>query len=213
MTAVATQAALYWNPSFVAFLAVIGCDAVFGAYFTFRPRGKAERPRQAPLSRVGMVFQSVACMLVGMLHRSPRTPVLPMPIAGQVAIAVFATALAVVSTWLCFAAVHALGKQWTYVAQVGDGHQLITHGPYGRLRHPIYTGMTGLVIASALVADYWWAIPVVVILQFAGSFIRINQEEKLLRETHGEAFETYAARVPAIIPRWRMHPFASQCSG
>jgi protein-S-isoprenylcysteine O-methyltransferase Ste14 len=191
------------NPSFVGFATVMACDAIFIAYFSFR---RMSQPRQgprrrAPLSIVGIVLQMVACTVVGNIRRWPTQPLWPMPLAAEVALAALSSALAAASLWLCLAAVVTLGKQWTFVAQVAEGHQLVTRGPYALVRHPIYSGMTGLVIASALVVTQWWAVPIALALQLAGTWIRVRQEERLLRAEHGQAFDAYAARVPAIVPR------------
>ncbi|MEO7273432.1 MAG: isoprenylcysteine carboxylmethyltransferase family protein, partial [Vicinamibacterales bacterium] len=43
-----------------------------------------------------------------------------------------------------------LGVQWSLVARVTDRHELITTGPYAIVRHPIYTAMLGLLIATGL---------------------------------------------------------------
>jgi protein-S-isoprenylcysteine O-methyltransferase Ste14 len=45
-------------------------------------------------------------------------------------------------------AVCALGKQWSIAARVVEGHELITDGPYRIVRHPIYAGMLGLLVAT-----------------------------------------------------------------
>jgi protein-S-isoprenylcysteine O-methyltransferase Ste14 len=191
------------NPSFVAFLVVMACDAVFIGYFSFRKMTKARAgPRQrARLSIIGIVLQMVACAVVANVRRWPTQPLWPMPVAAEIALAALAAALAVASVWLCLAAVVTLGKQWTFVAQVGEGHELVTSGPYALVRHPIYAGMSGLVIASALVVTQWRAVPIAVALQLGGTWVRVREEERLLRAEHGQAFEAYAARVPAIVPR------------
>lgn len=197
-----------WNPSFLGFLVVMACDCAFVGYFTLRPRPKSDRPRRAPLSVVGIALQAVACAVVGNLHRRPTEPLFAAPPAVEIGLAVVASALAVGSVWLCVAAVVTLGKQWTYVAEVGEGHQLVTAGPYRWLRHPIYAGMTGLVIASALVVTQWWAVPIAVALQLAGSWVRVREEDRLLRQAHGPSFDAYAAKVPALIPRLGRHAAA-----
>ena len=46
----------------------------------------------------------------------------------------------------------ALGTMWSMDAVVKQGHQLRTDGPYGITRHPIYTGMLGMLLGSLLLA-------------------------------------------------------------
>lgn len=102
---------------------------------------------------------------------------------------------------LCLAAVRALGKQWSYVARIVEGHKLITQGPYGFVRNPIYLGMFGMLLATGLAISRWWALPIAVAVFLVGSWIRIRSEERLLRESFGAEFDDYACRVPAVFPR------------
>jgi protein-S-isoprenylcysteine O-methyltransferase Ste14 len=120
---------------------------------------------------------------------------------GQIVIAVLTLALAIGSIWLCLAAVRALGKQWALAARVIEGHELVELGPYTMVRNPIYLGMFGLLVATGLGVSRWEALVVASVVFLAGSAIRIQSEEKLLREEFGARFEEYARRVPAFFPR------------
>jgi protein-S-isoprenylcysteine O-methyltransferase Ste14 len=45
------------------------------------------------------------------------------------------------------------------------------------------------------------ALPAALAIFVVGTVIRVRSEEKLLREAFGELYQTYAQRVPAIVPR------------
>jgi protein-S-isoprenylcysteine O-methyltransferase Ste14 len=117
-------------------------------------------------------------------------------IAGVVAVAA-----AIGSVWMTTAAVKTLGKEWSITARVVEEHKLATSGPYAHVRHPIYTGMLGMLIATGLAFSHWIALLAALVIFFIGTKIRIRSEEKLLREAFGEQFEDYSRRVPAIVPR------------
>ena len=68
------------------------------------------------------------------------------------------------------------------------------------MRHPIYSGMLGMLLATGLAVSHWAALPGALIIFFIGTTIRVRSEEKLLREAFGEQFETYARTVRAIVP-------------
>ena len=195
------QLAVVWNPSFVAFLALMACACVFFAFFVLRPRAKASQHRREPLSALGLLLQCLGYAILGILHRSPFAPLTPMPATAEIMVAAFTILLAIASLWLCIAAVLTLGKHWTYIATVGPEHQLITRGPYGLVRHPIYTGMLGLCIATGLAVSQWWALPVGLVVFAVGTWIRVRTEDQLLKGSHGAEFDAYTSRVPAIIPR------------
>jgi protein-S-isoprenylcysteine O-methyltransferase Ste14 len=117
-----------------------------------------------------------------------------------VLLAVAAAILAWASCWWCLRAVGALGKQWTFQARVIEGHELVTAGPYAIVRNPIYLGMFGLMVATGLVLATWWAQVAAIAVFLIGNWIRIHQEEKLLRQLFGAKFQEYAQRVPAFLP-------------
>jgi protein-S-isoprenylcysteine O-methyltransferase Ste14 len=120
----------------------------------------------------------------------------------EIVIAACTMLLAVSSLWFSIAAVLTLGKNWSYIAAVSPRHQLVTRGPYRYVRHPIYTGMLGLCVATGLAASQWWALPIAFAVFATGTWIRVRIEDQLLRATHGTAFADYARRVPALFPRW-----------
>ena len=142
------------------------------------------------------------------LQRPRFSPIVGMDVTLEVALAIVTVSIAVGSVWLVMAAVSTLGKQWSFAARLVQGHQLITEGPYRIVRHPIYTGMFGMMLATGLAISHWIALAPAVIFYLLGTRLRTRSEEKLLREAFGETFEEYAQRVPALFP-W----FSRQQSG
>ena len=85
-------------------------------------------------------------------------------------------------------------------AAVEDG--LRTDGPYAVTRHPIYTGLLGMMLGSALLGGLGQRAgrrPVV----WIGIEVKIRSEERLLLATFPDAYRAYRERVPRLIPRWR----------
>jgi protein-S-isoprenylcysteine O-methyltransferase Ste14 len=82
-----------------------------------------------------------------------------------------------------------------------EGHKLITAGPYGKVRNPIYLSMFGMLVATGLALSVWWALVLAAVLFAIGTQIRIQNEEKVLRESFGAEFDAYARQVPAMFPR------------
>jgi protein-S-isoprenylcysteine O-methyltransferase Ste14 len=97
-------------------------------------------------------------------------------------------------------AVKMLGKEWSITARMVQDHKLATKGPYARVRHPIYTGMLGMLVATGLAISSWSVLVAAIVVFAIGTWIRVRSEERLLRETFGPQFEEYARRVPAVIP-------------
>jgi protein-S-isoprenylcysteine O-methyltransferase Ste14 len=182
---------------------VVVCWMVFAAVFLLRKRPPKEpEAKRDRWSLLGIFLQMCAYFLVW--FQPPWQPFLP-PVAfllGGIGIAysVCTVALAVASVWLVASAVRTLGKQWALAARLVEGHKLITEGPYGFVRNPIYTGMLGMLVATGLAMEHWVALDFAVVLFAVGLVIRVRSEEKLLRAAFGEEFEDYAKRVPAVLP-------------
>ena len=92
-----------------------------------------------------------------------------------------------------------LGTMWSSSAVAKEGHQLRTDGPYAITRHPIYTGMVGMLLGSALVAGLGpWTVALVFGVVFVE--IKLHTEERLLAEVFGGAYERYRREVPQLVP-------------
>jgi protein-S-isoprenylcysteine O-methyltransferase Ste14 len=92
-----------------------------------------------------------------------------------------------------------LGKMWSSVPALREKHELHTDGPYRITRHPIYTGILGMLVGSALVVGSGGV--VLALLLFGGVFlIRIPREEQLMQQTFGERYVRYQRRVPRLVP-------------
>jgi protein-S-isoprenylcysteine O-methyltransferase Ste14 len=195
-----------YKPAPIALFTLAGvmlCWMVFAAVFLLRkkPPKEAEAKRDR-MSLLGIFLQMCAYFLVW--FQPPWKPFLP-PVAflsGSIGIVFSACtlALAVGSVWLVASAVRTLGKQWAFAARLVESHKLITEGPYGFVRNPIYTGMLGMLVATGLAMEHWVALDVAVVVFAVGLVIRVRSEEKLLRAAFGKEFEDYARRVPAVLP-------------
>jgi protein-S-isoprenylcysteine O-methyltransferase Ste14 len=126
-----------------------------------------------------------------------------VPISGlaQAIPAFVAVALAAFSVWLGWVSIRTLGKEWSIQARLVEGHRLVTAGPYGAIRHPIYAAMLGMLIATGLVISRPAGLIAGLILAVIGTAIRVHIEERLLREQFQGEFAEYERRVPAVLPR------------
>ncbi|HKM90666.1 MAG TPA: isoprenylcysteine carboxylmethyltransferase family protein [Candidatus Acidoferrales bacterium] len=158
--------------------------------------------RRAPASRTGIALQAVSfAVLFAPRWAGFAYPALPGPLMWVSCILVMLVATA--SVWMVAAARRVLGKQWSYEARLVEGHQLVVAGPYSHVRHPIYTAMLGMLLATGLAFSVWWGLLAALVIHAAGTAIRIHAEERLLREVFGDDFEAYRRYVPAVIPRWK----------
>jgi protein-S-isoprenylcysteine O-methyltransferase Ste14 len=92
-----------------------------------------------------------------------------------------------------------LGKNWSGVITIKEGHELIASGPYSVVRHPIYTGLLLAAFGQAVSEGQWVRLIAVGII-FAGFWRKLKIEERWMRQQFGSAYETYSQRVSALIP-------------
>ena len=185
----------------VVFVIVMLCWFAFAAIFTFRKKAPNAPDQKRDRSSIpGVALQALAYAMVWSIRRPVFSPL----VAGVEWLEFLAAAIAVVaasgSVLLIMSAVKTLGKEWSITARMVQDHQLATKGPYARVRHPIYTGMLGMLIATGLAISHWIALVAAIVIFAIGTLIRVRIEERLLRETFGQRFEEYARQVPAVIP-------------
>jgi protein-S-isoprenylcysteine O-methyltransferase Ste14 len=187
-------------------LVLLGWMAI-GAILLTRPRGEpGPEKRRDRLSIVGMLTQGLGFGIAWGFRPSlvsrPWTAS-PAAIARTGAVVLLLAA----SLWLMRAAVRTLGRQWSLTARVLETHRLVMEGPYRCVRHPIYTAMLGMLLATGVAMTGLVRIAVAVVVYVIGTRLRTGVEEKLLRESFGAGYDAYARRVGALIPRlssgWR----------
>jgi protein-S-isoprenylcysteine O-methyltransferase Ste14 len=78
---------------------------------------------------------------------------------------------------------------------------LVATGPFARVRNPLYIGNMALWVGFAATAGLGWLVPPILLLLAVGYHAIVRWEERLLETRLGEAYRTYAARVPRWVPR------------
>jgi protein-S-isoprenylcysteine O-methyltransferase Ste14 len=113
----------------------------------------------------------------------------------------FLVGLAAVVLGLVFSVLarHRLGGNWSGSVTLKEDHELIRSGPYGWVRHPIYTAMLLALLGTAIAIGEWRALLGFAILA-GGLVYKIGVEEQFMAEQFGEAYARYRAEVPALIP-------------
>jgi protein-S-isoprenylcysteine O-methyltransferase Ste14 len=190
-----------WAAALSVFVVAL-CWLGFGVVLIVGSKGAGTSTRKRDFkSHTGFLLQILGYAICFCWSRTYFSPLAPMSEAVESTIAAFAAMTAIASTWFCFSAARALGRQWALVARVIEGHELIQQGPYATVRNPIYLAMLGMLFATGLVISHWEALAGATVVFVIGTEIRIRSEEKLLREAFGMQFDQYTREVPALVPR------------
>ena len=102
------------------------------------------------------------------------------------------------------AGVAVLGRNRTPFPQPRDGSELVQHGIYARVRHPLYTSV---MLASLGWALIWQSGPAFVLSLMLIPFFhaKARREERWLSERFS-GYADYEKRVPRFLPRLRPLP-------
>ncbi len=109
------------------------------------------------------------------------------------------TVIHIVSNGLVLVGFMIIGKGWALI-HTAKG-ELVTTGPYARVRHPQYTGLF-LVMISMLIQ--WPTIitaamfPVLIYVYYRLS----KREEEEMIKTYGDEYRRYMEKTPMFMPKW-----------
>ena len=92
-----------------------------------------------------------------------------------------------------------LGRNWSGVVTLKEGHELVKRRPYRFVRHPIYTGILTMFSATELAQGHLAGFAGV-LLMFASFWIKLGDEEKLMLQQFPVRYAAYQRRTKRIIP-------------
>ena len=144
------------------------------------------------ISSLGLGYIPAVWIFTDFLDRFDYTP-------NWVALIVGAVIL--IATLRMFRLTHkALGKMWSHSLDLREDHKLVTTGVYERVRHPMYTAFWMWAIGAAFLLPNW-------IAGFSGLvgfgtlfFLRVGEEERMMKSQFGEEYDAYMKRTKRIFP-------------
>lgn len=91
-----------------------------------------------------------------------------------------------------------LGRNWGIPMSQKENPELVTSGPYGLIRHPIYSGIILAMFGSVLGLSLLWLLPLVL---FTAYFIySARREEALMCRQFPAAYPAYMKRTKMLVP-------------
>jgi len=123
-------------------------------------------------------------------------PPAPQPTASEVVLA--GLAIVLIGELIRMWGVHHIGSvSRTRSERLGP---LIDHGPFAKVRNPLYIGNILLWLGFAVSAQLLWLAPFVVVLLALEYHAIVRWEERLLESRMGESYRQYLQRVPRWMP-------------
>ncbi|MEZ2330590.1 isoprenylcysteine carboxylmethyltransferase family protein [Mesorhizobium sp. RCC_202] len=99
----------------------------------------------------------------------------------------------VVMLWIT--AIRAMMRAKTTLDPNAEPEHLVTSGPFGITRNPMYLANTLLLIGVALITGIAWFLLFAFLAAFATQKLAIEKEEKMLTAKFGKKYRDYAKRV------------------
>ena len=185
--------------SAISFLVITLCWLVFIGYWlasAFRVKAVAERQSW----RASLKYK-LPTILGGVLlwtrhaGEPPSWLATPQNSAWRVSGALLCVGGLAVAIW----SRRTLAGNWSSNVTFKLGHELIQTGPYRYVRHPIYTGLLGMALGTAMAVGRlhsWLGF----LFLFLGFWLKLQEEEMLLLRHFPAAYPAYRARVKALVP-------------
>ena len=161
-----------------------------------------------PLERfMGVIFVPMVALwiILPWVAQTSSQPLLAMPAFALTSpayascrwLAALIAVLCLVMTARCWAR---MGKDWRMAIDVGEKTNVITDGPFRRIRHPIYAFQILLMICTLIVVP---TLPMLLIalVHFTVMNVKARSEERHLLQTQPDDYSQYVQRTGRFFPR------------
>ncbi|WP_404927526.1 methyltransferase family protein [Mesorhizobium sp. ORM16] len=96
---------------------------------------------------------------------------------------------------LWFTAIRTMTRAKTTLNPNAVPDHLVTSGPFGVSRNPMYLANTLLLIGVAFISGIVWFLPLAFIAAYVTQKVAVEKEEKMLAAKFGKKYRDYAKRV------------------
>ena len=109
--------------------------------------------------------------------------------------------LMVLALWFFWRTHADLGLNWSATVELRKGHELVRHGVYRRIRHPMYAAIFSFALAQALLLPNWLAGWTGILTFALLYFVRVGREEQMMVEQFGPEYREYMRQTGRLFPR------------
>jgi len=167
---------------------------VFWAYWlVMAAPAKAGRSRWTQFAGVRVAIILVILVLIRLRVFKVHGAATANPWLLGIGLAIFVLGLAL-AVW----ARMYLGRNWGMPMSQKADPELVTTGPYGRIRHPIYSGIILGMVGSAIAVSPYWLIAVAIV----GAYFLVSAvvEERTMAKLFPAAYPPYKRATKILIP-------------
>ena len=141
---------------------------------------------------VGQIFLPLAYVFTSRLDAASFQPITYSAVLGA--------GLWLAGMWLFWRSHADLGKNWSVGLEVQQKHQLVQHGVYRLVRHPMYAAFLLFGLAQALLLPNAIAGPSAIVAVLLLCFARIPREEAMMCQAFGQEYKNYMQTTGSVVP-------------
>lgn len=93
-----------------------------------------------------------------------------------------------------------LGTNWSITLELREKHQLITHGTYKHVRHPMYAALMLYSLGQMLAVPNWVAGPSYLLAVGVLFVFRVHREERMMLGEFDGEYKEYMFRTKRLVP-------------
>lgn len=105
--------------------------------------------------------------------------------------------------WLFWRSHAKLGKNWSRTLELRHGPQVVRHGVYRSVRHPMYASILLWDLAQGLLLQNWLAGWAALVTFGILCLVRIPREEQMMCEFFGQEYQDSRQQTGRFFPRLR----------
>jgi len=105
------------------------------------------------------------------------------------------------AAWLFWRSHADLGRNWSVTLELREGHTLITHGIYRRIRHPMYAAVWLWGLGQLLLLPNWLTGGANLLAFVPLYLVRVPREERMMLDHFGAAYRAYMSATGRVWPR------------
>jgi protein-S-isoprenylcysteine O-methyltransferase Ste14 len=150
-----------------------------------------------PLANAGVNFPPPLIYLIALVIGYGMNKWIPLWLVVPEPRWMFRLGLALIAAGLVFAVwgIVTFKRHNTAIVPNRPASKVVTAGPYGITRNPMYVGLTCQYIGASLLLDTWWALVLVVEVVLIIDRQVIAREERYLASAFGAEYAAYKAKV------------------
>jgi protein-S-isoprenylcysteine O-methyltransferase Ste14 len=168
------------------------------AYWFIAARfAKRAKSSESWLMRLSHLVPAAVCFYL--VFHDPGKAVLFGPIYENYELRIIGTMITAAGLlFAMWARVH-LGRNWSGMVTLKQGHELIRSGPYRLTRHPIYTGFLTAILGSSIAMGTGDAFIGLAVMTIA-CVVKLHREEKWLAAEFGSSYRQFQTEVAMLVP-------------